>query len=120
MNTDDSHKHILRKEAKFPPWPPPNDRETEKEQTRERRHDSIYINMCILELTKLIISGITNQDEQVINLSYMVETVSGRHHEEASRVEVIFYFSTTVTVTQICSLCDDSKFMIYPFLFSFF
>lgn len=46
MNTDDSHTHNVEKGMQIDPFTP-NDRETEKEQIREKRYDSIYTNICI-------------------------------------------------------------------------
>lgn len=70
---------MLRKEAKSSPYPCQMT-ERQRKSKWEKGHDSIYTNMYILEMAKLIISDIKNQDKQVVNLSYMLEMVSGKDH----------------------------------------
>lgn len=78
MNRDDSHKYNVKK-GSLSLLPPSlsNGRETDKEQVRERGMIP-FIQTCISELAKLIINSIKNQ--VVVNMSYVMETVSGRHH----------------------------------------
>lgn len=78
LNTDDSHTHNVEKGTQIA-LPLLNDRETKKQQIGEKGHDSIYTNLCIFWnwQNKLSVELII---KVVINLSYMMETLSGKYH----------------------------------------